>query len=80
MILVTLSRHVAIIGDILWRDINIVMEEGDFNERWKERVTEMVVLSVRGPSLFPLFFRSLEFWVSRQNKKGGGKTQYRTPY
>ena len=32
----------------------------------------MVVLSVRGPSLFPLFFRSLEFWVSHENKKRGG--------
>ena len=66
-------RHVAIIGDILWRNVNMVMEEGNFNERWKKRVPEMVVLSVRGPSLFPLFFHSLEFWVSRQNKKGGGR-------
>jgi hypothetical protein len=39
----------------------------------------MVVLSVRGPSLFPLFFRSLEFWVSRQNKKGGGERPTRPP-
>ncbi len=40
----------------------------------------MVVLSVRGRSLFPLFFleydnffRSSEFWVSRENKKRGGE-------
>jgi hypothetical protein len=33
----------------------------------------MVVLSVRGRSLFPLFFRSSEFRVSHENKKGGGK-------
>ena len=41
---------------------------------------EMVVLSVRGPSLFPLsFFALRNFEFPAKIKKGGGKT-HRTPY
>ena len=39
----------------------------------------MVVLSVRGPSLFPLFFRFRNFEFPAKIKKRGGKT-HRTPY
>jgi hypothetical protein len=40
----------------------------------------MVVLSVRGPSLFPLsFFALRNFEFPAKIKKGGGKT-HRTPY
>jgi len=39
----------------------------------------MVVLSVHGPSLFPLFFTLRNFEFPAKIKKGGGKT-HRTPY
>ena len=40
--------------------------------RWKKRVTEMVMSSVRSPSLFPLFFHSSIFDFPARRKKGGG--------
>jgi hypothetical protein len=66
-------RHVAIIGDILWHDVNIVVEEGDFNERWKNEWRKWWCCQsvVR---LFSLsFFAFWNFEFPAKIKKGGGK-------
>ena len=69
-----LSHHdVAIVGDILQHDVAIVEKSGDQKDA-RKRVTKMVMLSVRDPSFFLLFFHSSIFeFPARSIKKRGGR-------
>ena len=65
-------RDVTRIGNILCVTLPLLKKRAIGTMHWKKRVTEMVMLSVHGPSLFPLFFRSLIFEFPTRRKKGGG--------
>jgi hypothetical protein len=65
-------RDVTRIGNILCVTLPLLKKRAIGTMHWKKRVTEMVMSSVHGPSLFSLFFRSLIFEFPTRRKKGEG--------